>query len=69
MAFKYGLNTHKHNIIGIFKYLGKLFKGWKPNPLATGSPVLKKIKINDLAPVVTQLDGLGLMAITINPVG
>jgi hypothetical protein len=52
VPFRYGLNTYKHNLIGIFKYLGELFEGWEPNPLTARSPVLKKIKVNDFAPVV-----------------
>lgn len=68
-SFKHRLNTHKYNIIALFKGLGQLFEGWKPNPLATRSPVLKEIQIDDLAAIVAQADGLDRTAATINPVG
>lgn len=56
VTFKYGLNSNKHNIIGIFKCLRELLEGWKPNPLTARSPILKKIKVNDLATVVAEPD-------------
>ena len=68
-TFKNRLNAQKHDIIAAFKGLGQLFEGWKPNPLAARSPVLKEVQINDLATIVVQADGRDLMAVAINPVG
>ena len=51
IAFKHGLNREKFYLIYIFKSLRQFLKGWEPHPLATRSPVLKKIQIYDLAPV------------------
>jgi hypothetical protein len=46
------LNPHKQDVINFIKFLCELFEGWEPHPLTARSPVLKKIKVNDLSPIV-----------------
>ena len=52
IAFKYRLHREKFNLIVVFKGLRYFLKSWEPHPAASGSPVLKKIQINHLAPVI-----------------
>ncbi len=69
VTFKYGLDAHKNDIICFFESFGKLLERWKPNPLATRSPILPKIKIDNLSAVIRQTNWIDILAIAVNPGG
>ena len=52
MAFKDRLHRQEFDLILVFKCLCQFLKGWEPQPAAARSPVLKKIQVNYLAPII-----------------
>ena len=67
IAFKNRLDGYKFNPVLFFISLSQFLKGWEPRPAASGSPVLKKIQVNHLAPVIFKPYWIHRFSITIDP--
>ena len=67
ITFEYGLDGNKFYPAIIFIGSGQFLKGWEPRPAASGSPVLKKIQVNHLAPVPSKLKRIHRFAVAIDP--
>ncbi len=67
IAFEYGLNGEKFDLIVVCVSMRYLLQCWEPQLAAPRSPVLEKIEENDFTPIVPQPNGRNSIPVAANP--